>query len=143
VTGLWSGPELDAFTTVAQLWEDGTGGVVDWDGSQDLARDLSARIEAGRPPDVAVLPDPGLLHRLAEDGALVPIDRVLDEQQVARDYAPAWLELGTHDGKLYWLFSKVTDKATVWYSPQGFDRARRPGDPRVRAGRQRRRAVHQ
>jgi alpha-glucoside transport system substrate-binding protein len=43
VSGLWSGPELDAFTTVAHLWEDGTGGVVDCDGSQNPARDVKAR----------------------------------------------------------------------------------------------------
>ncbi|VTR78352.1 Multiple sugar-binding protein [Cellulomonas hominis] len=120
VLGLWSGPELDGFRTVAAVWEHDTGGVVDWDGSQDVARDLATRLSAGDPPDVAVLPNPGLLRALARDGALVPLDRVLDPERVARDYAPAWLDLGSHDGVLYGVFSRAANKGTVWYSPRDF-----------------------
>jgi alpha-glucoside transport system substrate-binding protein len=116
VVGLWSGPEYDAFATVASAWEDDTGAVVDWHGSQDIARDLAARLEADDPPDVAVLPNPGLLHGLADEGALVPIgaDRFDD------DYSTAWLDLGSDDGELYGVFAKVSSKATVWYSPGTF-----------------------
>ncbi len=39
---------------------------------------------------------------------------------VARDYAPAWIDLGSHAGKLYGIFYKVTNKAAVWYSPKAF-----------------------
>lgn len=120
VVGLWSGPEHDAFVTVASAWEDDTGGTVAWQGSTDVARDLATRIDAGDPPDVAILPNPGLLRTLAADGALVPLDEVLDMDTVTRDYAPAWLDLGSADGELYGLFSKVSSKATVWYAPPAF-----------------------
>ncbi|GIG23077.1 ABC transporter substrate-binding protein [Cellulomonas chitinilytica] len=121
VVGLWSGPEYDAFDTVASTWEQDTGGVVDWQGSQDVARDLAARAEDDDPPDIAVLPNPGLLHELAGDGALVPLGDALDVDEVTQDYSTAWLDLGSHDGVLYGLFSKVSDKATVWYAPPAFE----------------------
>ena len=39
---------------------------------------------------------------------------------IRRDYAPAWIDLGSHAGKLYGIFYKVTSKATVWYDPKAF-----------------------
>ncbi|KQY46793.1 ABC transporter substrate-binding protein [Cellulomonas sp. Root137] len=116
VVGLWSGPEHDAFATVASTWEDDTGAVVDWQGSQDIARDLATRLEADDPPDLAVLPNPGLLHDLADEGALVP----LDADQFDEDYSPAWIDLGSDGGELYGVFAKVSSKATIWYSPDTF-----------------------
>ena len=51
--------------------------------------------------------------------------------QVDKDYAPAWIDLGSRDGELYGIFYKVTNKATVWYDPPAFATAgyafRRPG----------------
>ncbi len=120
VVGLWSGPEYGAFQTVAATWQDETGGTVDWRGSSDVARDLDTRVAAGDVPDLAVLPNPGLMHELATRDLLVPLDGVLDMDQVTRDYSQAWLDLGSVDGALYGLFSKVSDKATVWYSPSTF-----------------------
>lgn len=120
VVGLWSGPEHDAFATIAHTWETDTGGTVDWHGSSDIARDLSTRTEADDPPDLAVLPNPGLLHELAQQGALVPLDDVLDADQVRQDYSQAWRDLGSDDGTLYGIAVKVSDKSTVWYAPPAF-----------------------
>ena len=123
VLGLWSGPEFDSFTAVASAWEQDTGGTVTWNGPRDLPAELHAQIEAGTPPDIAILPNVGLLHELAADGQLVALPTVLDMAQVQRDYSPAWLDLGSHDGELYGIFYKVTDKSTVWYSPTAFTAA--------------------
>ena len=60
------------------------------------------------------------MDQLAEEGTLVPLDAVLDMTAVSRDYAPAWIDLGRHDGKLYGIFYKVTSKAAVWYNPKAF-----------------------
>jgi alpha-glucoside transport system substrate-binding protein len=118
VLGLWSGPELAAFQTVASAWEDQTGAIVDWEATQDLAGALNA--QAGTPPDIGVLPNPGLMQQLAQEGRLVPLDSVMDMGQVSSDYAPTWIDLGSHHGTLYGIFLKVTDKATVWYNPNAF-----------------------
>ena len=60
VLGLWSGPELGSFMIVKATWEKDTGGIVDWEGTQDLPDILAARIQAGNPPDIAILPNPCL-----------------------------------------------------------------------------------
>lgn len=123
VLGLWSGPELDAFMKVKSAWEGQTGARVDWQGTQNLDETLTEAIRAGHEPDIAVLPNPGLLHKLAKDGSLVPLDSVLDMGKVSADYARPWLDLGSDGGKLYGLVYKVNDKSTVWYNPKAFTAA--------------------
>ncbi len=120
VLGLWSGPEFDSFETVKSSWEKDTGGIVDWQGTQDLPGALAADVQAGTPPDIAILPNLGLLQQLARQGTLVSLNSVLDMNQVNKDYSPAWTDLGSYNGKLYGIFYKVANKATVWYDPATF-----------------------
>jgi alpha-glucoside transport system substrate-binding protein len=120
VLGLWSGPELDSFMAVKSAWESQTGATVQWTGTHDLETDLAAAVQSGRAPDIAVLPNPGLMKRLAANGSLKPLDAVLEMGQVRADYAPSWIDLGSTGGSLYGIFYKVTNKATVWYDPAAF-----------------------
>ena len=85
VLGLWSGPELESFMTVKAAWEKDTGGIVDWEGTQDLPAVLTARMQAGNPPDIAILPNPGLMQQLAKEGGLVPLNSFMDMNQVNKD----------------------------------------------------------
>jgi alpha-glucoside transport system substrate-binding protein len=120
VLGLWSGPEYDNFVTVKSAWEKATGATVDWHGTQDLADALNEANQAATPSDIAVLPNLALMQQLAAQGKLVPLDSVLPMSQVNSDYSPAWTALGSNNGKLYGIFYKVSNKATVWYSPTAF-----------------------
>jgi alpha-glucoside transport system substrate-binding protein len=120
VLGLWSGPEYDNFVTVKAAWEKETGDTVDWQGTQGLPDAVTADLQAGHPPDIAVLPNVAVMRQLAKAGTLIPLNSVLDMAQVSQDYAPAWTDLGSYNGKLYGIFYKVSNKATVWYSPSAF-----------------------
>jgi alpha-glucoside transport system substrate-binding protein len=120
VLGLWSGPELDSFVSVKSAWEKDTHGIVDWEGTQDLPDVLTVRMQAGNPPDIAILPTPGLMQQLAKEGKLVALNSFMDMNQISKDYAPAWIDLGSFDGNLYAIFYKVSNKATVWYNPRAF-----------------------
>lgn len=106
VLGLWSGPEYNNFVTVKSVWETQTGDTVDWQGTQDLAGALDADDQAGTPPDIAVLPNLALMQQLAAAGKLVPLNSVLDMNQVGKDYATAWTDLGSYNGKSYGIFYK-------------------------------------
>ena len=112
----WTGGELDAAQEVMAAFTDETGIKVDLQGvGDDLPTILSTRIEGGNPPDVAQLPQPGLLTDLAERDALLPIDDVVGED-VEERYADVWNELGSHDGQLYGVWFKAANKSTVWYN---------------------------
>jgi alpha-glucoside transport system substrate-binding protein len=120
VLGLWSGSELKDFQNVIAPWEKETGYTMAFVSTRDLNAVLTIRLEAGDPPEVSILPNPGFMHELADRDKLVPLDTVLDMDRIRRNYASSWLDLGTHGGKLFAIFYKATSKGTIWYSPKNF-----------------------
>ena len=124
VTAVWQGAEADAFERVLDRFEADTGATVTFTSTagQDLEDVLDRRIGAGDPPDVAVLPQPGLLAELAESGALLSIDELVGVE-VRRNWAPIWQRLGSVDGELYGVWFKAAHKSLFWYSIAAFERA--------------------
>src|SRR5260370_1144479 len=53
-------------------------------------------------------------------GKLVQLDKFLNMNQYRQDYAQAWIDLGSYQGKLYAIMPKANGKSTVWYSPKQF-----------------------
>ena len=123
VAAVWSGEEQAAFKQVLDAFTAKTGTQVTFTSTGDnIATVLRTRIEGGSPPDVAVLPQPGLLRDLVGQNALKPIDAVVGTQ-VSEHFAPHWKELGSVNGQLYGLFFKGANKSLVWYNVGAFRNA--------------------
>ncbi len=120
VLGVWGGEEYDSFQAMVAPWEDDTGYYMSFTGTRDLTAILTTRIQAGNPPDVAILPNPGLMKEFADAGDLIALDSFLDMTQINQDYAQGWVDLGTVNEHLYAIFMKAADKGTVWYNPKVF-----------------------
>ena len=122
VAGVWSGEEQASFLRVLERFESDTGvDVVFEHETRDIAKTLRFRLDRDCPPDVALLPHPGLLTELARDGHLKPVDFAAD--RVRENYAPFWRQLGTVEGTLYGVWFKAANKSTLWYSRPLFRRA--------------------
>ncbi|MGH3742740.1 MAG: ABC transporter substrate-binding protein, partial [Micromonosporaceae bacterium] len=120
VMGVWSGAEQESFKKVLSAFEEKTGAEVNYQSAgDDIATVLGTQIEGGKPPDVAVLPQPGLLRDLAGKDALKPVNKDV-EGAVTENYADVWKELGTVDGKLYGVWWKAANKSLMWYNTQAF-----------------------
>ena len=108
-------PEGQAFIEVLAAFTAATGIEVNYTGlGDDLPTILSTRVEGGDPPDVAVLPQPGLLKDLVAREALVPVDQAVADAMAA-NFAPVWSDLATVDGTLYGVYFKASNKSTVFY----------------------------
>lgn len=118
--GTWGGGELDAFQKVLDAFEEETGITVEFTGTRDLAAVLVTRLQAGNPPDLAAVPNPGQMQELAAEGVLVDLATVLDMEQFHEDYSEAWVDLGSADGTLHALFISADLKSLVWYNPKQF-----------------------
>lgn len=119
----WTGGELEAAQAVMESFTEKTGIKVNLQGAgDDLPTILSTRVEGGNPPDLAQLPQPGLLNDLAARNALIPIDEFAGEA-VDERYAPIWKELGSAGGKLYGIWFKAANKSTVWYNVPAWEEA--------------------
>jgi len=118
VVGPWVGDEQASFMAMVKPWEDRTGNKVDYEASRDLNALLTARIQAGTPPDLAGLSGPGQMVELAKNGALLPLDRVVDLSRLKADYGQPWLRLATVNGKLVGIFIKVAIEGMMFYDPR-------------------------
>ncbi|MGQ9625469.1 MAG: ABC transporter substrate-binding protein [Anaerolineae bacterium] len=120
VLGVWGGTELENFRAVYEVWEEETGAKVEGEFTRDQIAVLRTRVDAGNPPDIAILPNPGLMVEYAKEGKLVDLGAFLDMERMNEDYAQAWLDTGSYEGKLYGIIFKAANKGTIWYSPKAF-----------------------
>ncbi len=122
VAAVWSGVEQQRFELVLQAFTRQTGVSVTYTSTgYSVPAFLAARLAQGRPPDVAFLPQPGLLDRYAAEHLLVPLDNIAGAV-VASNYSPAWRDLGSVGGTLYGVWFKAADKSLIWYNENVFER---------------------
>ncbi|MGB6059815.1 MAG: extracellular solute-binding protein [Microthrixaceae bacterium] len=123
VAAVWSGDEQANFQKVLKKFEDDTGATVKFTSTgDDIATIVGGRIEGGSPPDIAVLPQPGLLKEFAQKGDLKSIEEAAGST-VDENYDKTWRDLGTVDGTLYGVWFKASNKSTFWYDIKALDDA--------------------
>lgn len=112
----WSGGEQANFEKVLEGFEKATGADVVYTSlGNNVATALGTQIEGGKPPQVALIPQPGLMNQLAKDGSIKPLaDDVL--KTVNENYAQTWVDLGSYEGKTYGVWFKAANKSTMWYN---------------------------
>src|SRR5688572_23569656 len=121
--------ESDNLARTWEQFESCTGINIQHNGSGSFEADLPEQIRAGNPPDLAFLPQPGLIEQLARQGALLPVPPPVLEN-AERWWSPDWLRYATVDGTLYAVPADANVKSLVWYSPKMF-RARGYTVPRT------------
>jgi ABC-type glycerol-3-phosphate transport system substrate-binding protein len=123
VAAVWSGTEQARFQEVLRAFEQRTGVVVTYTSASDgVPTFLQHRLAAGRPPDVALLPQPGLLRQLVDEKAVVPLDDLMGSE-IRRNYGPVWQGLGSVNGRSYAVWFKAANKSLIWYNIGVFERA--------------------
>ncbi|MEX0848185.1 MAG: ABC transporter substrate-binding protein [Ilumatobacteraceae bacterium] len=109
--------EADRLEAAWAAYEEETGIDIQHEGSGTFEDDLKLRVAGGDSPDLAFIPQPGLLATLVGDGKVVPLDLKAD---VEANNIGGWVELGTVDGTFYAPPFGANIKSLVWYSPTAF-----------------------
>jgi alpha-glucoside transport system substrate-binding protein len=123
VAAVWSGVEQRHFELVLRAFTRQTGVSVTYTPvGYSVSVFLAARLAKSRPPDVAFLPQPGLLRSYAAEHRLVPLNGIVGSV-VAANYTPAWRQLGSVGGTLYGVWFKAANKSLIWYNEGVFERA--------------------
>lgn len=113
----WSGEELQAFKKTIKIFEEQTGIDVTVESvGRDIATVLVTRVEAGNPPDVAAIPNPGQMQEFVKQDALVGLD-----ESIVENHPKAFVDLGTVNEELYGIFLSADLKSLVWYNPKNFE----------------------
>ena len=123
VMAVWTGPEQESFEAVldAFMEEYPDVNVTYTSAGDQLPQQISTAVEGGNPPDVAVLPQPGLMADLVGKDALQPLDFAQDA--IEENFNESVIQTGSVDGTLYGLLFKAANKSTVWYNVPVFEDA--------------------
>ncbi len=115
VFGAFRGEEAARFDEIVRIFNEKTGYNVVYEGSPEFETQILVQAEAGTPPDIAALPQPGMMKNFASRGFIKPLSSNV-VSKIEQNYAPVWKELGTaDDGKVYGVFHRVNAKSFVWY----------------------------
>ena len=129
--GTFDGAEITVGGTILDLeadrlvesWSDFetcTGISVDYQGSSEFEAQIAVLAEGGNAPDVGIVPQPGLLNRLAAGGWLIPAsDSVV--ANIDEWWDPIWKEYATVDGTVYAAPLMASIKGFIWYSVAEFE----------------------
>ncbi|PZG38945.1 sugar ABC transporter substrate-binding protein [Spongiactinospora gelatinilytica] len=123
VAAKWTGEEQRNFEQVLKAFQAKTGAKVTYASTgEDTGAYLGPRVQGGNPPDIAILPQPGLVQQYADQDALKPLSpEVLAE--IDKNYTPYWKELGSAGGKVYGVLVKAAHKSLIWYNSTSFEDA--------------------
>lgn len=123
VAAIWTGTEQENFEAVLDAFSEESGVEYTYKATgDDVGAYLGTQIEGGNPPDVAMLPQAGLLRDLAAEGSLVPANEEV-AAALEENFSADWTDLGSSDGELYGVYYKVANKSTWWYNTAVFEQA--------------------
>jgi hypothetical protein len=122
ILALWTAGEQASFEAVLDgFLADNPDVNVSYKSAEDVAPVLSTAIQGGNPPDIAALPNPGLMRQFVESGDLKDIE--FARATVEENFAESWVDLASVDDKLYGVFFKGANKSTVWYNVHAYENA--------------------
>jgi alpha-glucoside transport system substrate-binding protein len=125
-----SGKEVSVYTSILapedkaqedsyKLFTTCTGADVKYEGSDQFETQLVVRVKAGNAPDIAYIPQPGLLNTVVSSGKVVEAPSQVADN-VDKWFGEDWKNYGSVDGKFYAAPLGASVKSFVWYSPKMF-----------------------
>jgi alpha-glucoside transport system substrate-binding protein len=129
IFGPWRGEDEALVRSVLEYFIQATGVEINYSSSENYEQQIVIDTQAGSPPNIAILPQPGLIQDLASKGLLVPLADA-DAAFVKDNYGAgqSWVDLGTYTDKdgtrKFFAFPYKADlKSLVWYVPENFEEA--------------------
>jgi alpha-glucoside transport system substrate-binding protein len=128
-----SGEEVTVYTSIVtpedqshidsyEPFEECTGATIRYEGDRAFEEQVLVRTQAGNPPDIAYVPQPGLLEQLVATGEAVAAPSET-EANVDEFWGEDWKNYGTVEDTFYAAPLGANMKSLVWYSPSAFEEA--------------------
>jgi alpha-glucoside transport system substrate-binding protein len=114
-------PESDSLQQSWKQFSDCTGIKIVYSGSNDFESQLPVKVAGGNAPDLAIIPQPGLLQKMVQTGKVKapPAQTVTNEDK----WSKVWKDYGSVNGTFYAAPMSANMKSLVWYSPKMFQQA--------------------
>ncbi len=105
-----------------------TGIDVQYTGTKEFEALINTQVDAGNPPDIANISQPGLLATFARQGQIVDVTEFIPVEHLQNNYAQGWLDMATMpdaDGNdiQSGVWHRSAGKSFVWYPKAKFEEA--------------------
>ncbi len=115
-------PESDSLNKSWAQFQTCTGITIAYEGSNDFESQLPVRVQGGTAPNLAIIPQPGLIAQMVKTGkAFAAPDQV--SKNVDQYWNKQWKAYATVNGQFYGAPMSANLKSLVWYSPSAFKAA--------------------
>jgi alpha-glucoside transport system substrate-binding protein len=98
------------------------GITIKWQSVKDINTLIMTKIAANDTPDIAFIPQPGVVKDIVSRGKAYPLDGVVDKANLD-SLIPGVTDAGSVDGKLYGLLVSANVKGLVFYPKKAWDKA--------------------
>jgi alpha-glucoside transport system substrate-binding protein len=133
-SGQASGSTVTIWTSLDQVIMDGlqkgleplaqqAGITVKWSRVGNINQLIMTKIQAKDTPDIAFIPQPGVVGDIVSRQVATPLDDVVDLASLKSSMIPGTLEAGTVNGKLYGLIVSANAKSFIFYPKKAWDKA--------------------
>lgn len=121
ISGGITGIEAENMQKSFDAFTEDTGIIVEYTGDKAFEGNIVTKVQGGDAPDIAIVPQPGLLKTLVETGEVKPAPEGV-EKNVDENWSPDWKAYGTFDDVFYTAPMLANIKGYVWYSPASFEK---------------------
>ena len=119
ISGGITGGEATALQATFDKFTKDTGIKVVYTGDKGFEGNIVTKVSGGSAPDIAIVPQPGLLKTLVDTGEVKPAPDAVSAN-VDANWSPDWKQYGTFDDVFYAAPMLANIKGYVWYSPASF-----------------------
>ncbi len=119
ISGGITGVEADDLNASFKQFTEDTGIKVEYTGDKGFEGNIVTKVTGGDAPDIAIVPQPGLLKTLVDTGKVMEAPEAV-EKAVDENWSEDWKKYGTFDDTFYAAPMLANLKGYVWYSPKQF-----------------------
>lgn len=119
ISGGITGVEADDLNESFAAFTEDTGIKVEYTGDKSFEGNIVTKVTGGDAPDIAIVPQPGLLKTLVDTGKVKAAPEAV-ESAVDENWSEDWKKYGTFDDTFYAAPMLANLKGYVWYSPASF-----------------------
>lgn len=119
-------PVVDGFKKQIDPLAKKKGITIQWKKVNNINQLVMTSIQANKAPDIALIPQPGVVGDIVKRGKATPLDGVVDTNALKSSMTAGTLQAGTFNGKLYGLLVNMNVKSLVFYNKKAWAKAGYP-----------------
>ncbi|MBA2951097.1 ABC transporter substrate-binding protein [Streptomyces himalayensis] len=123
---IWSSmdqPIIDGLKAKLNPRAKAQGITVQWRRVDNINQIIVQKVQANDAPDIALLPQPGIIKDFAAKGKVTALDDVLDLPALQKSMTAGTLDVAKVNGKTYGLMVSMNVKGLVFYPKKAFEAA--------------------